>query len=117
MPDPEKKRAPEFPSALPCPECGSELNPVALGTSYVFHCASGHEIPLQRLVETQSQSIKDGLEKLLADWERLARDLEAMADRARKSGHLEPAQIFSRQAQAILARAQQMRITSRRELQ
>jgi hypothetical protein len=117
MPDQERKPDPEFRSALPCPECGKQLNPMALGSSYVFHCESGHEIALQRLVETQSQSIKDGIEKLLEDWERLARDLEAMAERARKNGHLEPAQIFSRQAQAILSRAQQMRATSRRELQ
>jgi hypothetical protein len=96
-------------SGLPCPKCGRSLNPLPLGTSFVFHCRSGHEISAQELATAQALSGKSGIEKLLHDWRRQVQTMSELAEGARKNGHLDVAEIFNRQVNVIQARIEHMR--------
>jgi hypothetical protein len=104
-------------SGLPCPKCGRSLDSIPLGTSFLFHCGSGHEISAQELATAQANSGKNGIENLLRDWQRQVQIMSELADGARKNGHFDVAEIFHRQVNVIQARIQHMRAAFPRELQ
>jgi len=60
--------ASEVRTLLPCPTCGRALVPAPVDSSFTFHCKSGHEFSLGRLLQAQSSAVKEGLELLLAEW-------------------------------------------------
>ena len=101
---------------LPCPKCGRSLNPVPFGTSFFFHCGSGHEISAQELATAQALSGKRGIESLLQEWKRQVQTMSDLAEGARRNGHLDVAEMFNRQVNMIQARIQHMRTAFSKEL-
>ena len=101
--------ASEVRTLLPCPLCGRTLIPAPVDTSVVFHCNSGHELPLEELLRAQSAALQRGLEILLAKWtyqhEALVRTLED----ARQNGYLDVAEIFYRHAKSLESRIRKVR--------
>ena len=97
-------RPSETRSGLPCPYCGRGLVPVPIGADMVFHCKSGHGIPLFELLAVQSAILKAGLQALLGEWTLQHEVLVDRSEDARKNGFLEIAEIYARYAKSLLRR-------------
>lgn len=101
--------ASEVRTHLPCPSCGRALVPAPVDTSLTFHCKSGHEFSIGRLLQAQSSCVKEGLELLLAEWARQHQALIDTVEHARKNGYLEVAEIFHRHAISLESRIRKVR--------
>jgi hypothetical protein len=93
--------ASEVRTLLPCPLCGRTLIPAPADSSVVFHCKSGHELPLEELLRAQSAVLQRGLEILLANWARQHQALIRTLEDARQNGYLDVAEIFYRHAKSL----------------
>jgi len=109
MLNPAQRSATETYEGMICPDCGRSLLPILTEGSVFFHCKSGHELPLQRLLHSQTRPLRAALEKLAVDWGRQVEFLSRTADEARRNGFLEIAEIFYRQARAFEARIAPLR--------
>jgi len=101
--------ASEVRTLLPCPLCGRTLIPAPVDTSVVFHCKSGHELPLAELLHAPSAALKRGLEVLLGNWDREHQALISTLEDARKNGYLDVAEIFNRHAKSLESRILRVR--------
>lgn len=95
------ERPSELRSGLPCPLCGRSLLPVAVETTFTFHCRSGHELTLHDLLTAQSLALRMGLETLLLQWHRQHRAMVETLEEARRNGHLEVVEIFQRNVRQL----------------
>ena len=101
--------ASEVRTLLPCPMCGRALVPAPVDSSFTFHCKSGHEFSLGRLLQAQSSAVKEGLELLLAEWARQHQALTDTVEHARKYGYPEVVEIFNRHAISLESRIRKVR--------
>src|SRR5205809_441252 len=101
--------ASEVRTLLPCPLCGRTLIPAPIDTYIVFHCKSGHELPLEELLRAQSAALQRGLEVLLANWARQYQALIRTLEDARQNGYLDVAEIFYRHAKSLESRIRKVR--------
>lgn len=103
------KCASEVRTLLPCPLCGRSLIPAPMDSSIVFHCKSGHELLLSELLRAPSAVLKQGLEALLAHWNREHQALLSTLEDARQNGYLDVAEIFNRHAKSLERRIRKVR--------
>ncbi|HVE15874.1 MAG TPA: hypothetical protein VNB29_04015 [Chthoniobacterales bacterium] len=89
--------------------CGRTLIPAPIDASVVFHCKSGHELPLAELLHAPSAALETGLEVLLANWDREHQALISTLEDARKNGYLDVAEIFNRHAKSLENRIRKVR--------
>jgi len=101
--------ASEVRTLLPCPLCGRSLIPAPVDSSIVFHCKGGHELSLAELMRAQSAALKEGLDTLLANWDREHQALLSTLEDARKNGYLDVAEIFHRHAKSLESRIRKVR--------
>ena len=97
-------RPSEFRSGLPCPSCGRSLVPVTTGTDVIFHCKTGHAIPLLDLLSVPFSAVQAGLQTLLLEWSRQFEALKEGSEDARKNGFFDIAAIFARRADSLRGR-------------
>jgi len=97
-------RPSELRAGLPCPWCGRSLVPVPTGSDVVFHCKSGHGIPLFDLLGMRSAAVQAGLQALVGEWNRQFDLLIERSEDARKNGFLEVAEIYARYAKSLYRR-------------
>jgi hypothetical protein len=77
---------------------------VTTDATVVFHCKSGHELPILDLLSAQSLVLQGGLEALLTEWRHQHQALLETLEDARKHGHLDVAEIFQRRAKSLEGR-------------
>ena len=77
--------------------------------SVTFHCKGGHELTLGELLGAQSAVLKEGLERLLAEWSRQHQVLIETVEDARRNGYLNVAEIFNRHAKSLESRISKVR--------
>src|SRR5204862_4719284 len=91
----------ELRALFPCPHCGRTLVPASVDASVTFHCKGGHGLTLGELLGAQSAVLKEGLERLLAEWSRQHQVLIETVEDARRNGYLDVAEIFNRHAKSL----------------
>jgi hypothetical protein len=99
----------ELRAMFPCPRCGRTLVPAPMDASVIFHCKGGHELTLGEMLRAQSAVLKEGLERLLAEWGRQHQVLIETVEDARRNGYLDVAEIFNRHAKSLESRISKVR--------
>jgi hypothetical protein len=95
--------------APPCPTCGLRLCPISHGESVSFHCEGGHVFQARHLARAAEPGFRQGLEKVIAHWERRLRALWTTALEARRRGCLDVAAIVSRRTSNLASRIESLR--------